>query len=95
MPALVNFAEDACVYAAMPGMLIFAFFATMLILRATRAPGAGLTSGIVLMGFGVWIIWAGAIRHHEAVDAFDSMPRIAPLLFGTWLVVKGALRFSA
>ena len=76
-------------------MLFFAFFATLLILRATRAPGAGLTSGIMLMGFGIWMLWAGTVRHHYEFYPLDSMPRIASLLFGAWLVVKGALRFSA
>jgi len=79
----------------MPGMLFLAFFATFVILRATRAPGAGLTSGIMLMAFGIWMLWAGAVRHPFVFYPLDSMPRIASLLLGAWLVVKGALRFSA
>jgi hypothetical protein len=76
-------------------MLIVAFFATLVILRATRGPGAGLRSGILLMGFGIWMLWAGTARHHSEFYPLDSMPRIASLLLGAWLVVKGALRFSA
>ena len=37
----------------MPGMLFFAFFATLLILRLTNPPGNSLTRGIVLIAFGV------------------------------------------
>jgi hypothetical protein len=76
-------------------MLIVAFFATLVILRATRAQGAGLASGIMLMGLGIWMLWAGAVRHHYEFYPLDVMPRIASLLLGAWLVVKGALRASA
>jgi hypothetical protein len=76
-------------------MLILALFATLVILRATRTPGAGLTSGIMLMAFGIWMLWAGTVRHHHEFYPLASMPRIANLLLGAWLVVKGALRFSA
>ena len=79
----------------MLGMLFLAFFATLVILRATRAPGAGLPSGIMLMAFGIWMLWAGAVQHHYEFYPLDSMPRIGSLLLGAWLVVKGALRFSA
>jgi hypothetical protein len=79
----------------MPGMLIFAFFATLVILRAARTPGGGRTSGIMLMGFGILLLWAGAVRHHDEFYPLDDMPRIASLLLGAWLVVKGALRASA
>ena len=79
----------------MPGMLFLAFFATLVILRGTRAPGAALPSGIMLMAFGIWMLWAGAVRHHYEFYPLDSMPRIGSLLLGAWLVVKGALRFSA
>lgn len=79
----------------MPGMLLLAFFATLVILRGTRAPGARLPSGIVLMAFVIWMLWAGAVRRHTEFYLLDSMPRIASLLLGAWLVVKGALRFSA
>jgi hypothetical protein len=76
-------------------MLIFAFFATLVILRAARAPGAGLTSGIMLMGLGIWLLWAGAVRYHYEFCPLDGLPRITSLLLGAWLVVKGALRASA
>jgi hypothetical protein len=76
-------------------MLILAFFSVLIVLRATRAPGAGLTSAIVLMGFGVWMLWTGTVRHHGEFYLLDSPPRIGSLLLGTWLVVKGALRLSA
>jgi fatty acid desaturase len=76
-------------------MLMLAFFATLVVLRATRAPGAGLTSGIMLMAFGIWMLWAGTVRHQYEFYPLDSMPRITSLLLGAWLVVKGALRFSA
>jgi len=79
----------------MPGMLFFAFFATLVILRATRTPGARLPSGIMLMAFGAWMLWAGTVRHHNEFYLVDSVPRLATLLLGAWLVVKGALRFSA
>lgn len=79
----------------MPGMLFLAFFATLVILRATRAPGAGLPRGIMLMAFGILMLWAGTVRHHYEFYPLDSMPRIATLLLGAWMVVKGALRFSA
>jgi hypothetical protein len=49
----------------------------------------------MLMAFGIWMLWAGAVRHHYEFYPLDSMPRIASLLLGAWLVVKGALRFSA
>jgi hypothetical protein len=76
-------------------MLFLAFFATLVILRATPAPGEGLTSGIMLMAFGIWMLWAGAVRHHYEFYPLDGMPRITSLLLGAWLVVKGALRFSS
>lgn len=79
----------------MPGMLFLAFFATLLILREMRGSGARLPSGILLMAFGIWLLWSGAVRHHYEFYPLDSMPRIASLLLGAWLVVKGALRFSA
>jgi hypothetical protein len=76
-------------------MLLLAFFATLVILRETRTPGARQPSGIILMAFGIWMLWAGAVRHHSQFYPLDSMPRITSLLLGAWLVVKGALRFSA
>jgi hypothetical protein len=88
----VNPARGAFVYAAMPGMLVLAFFSVAIVLRATRG---GMTGGILLMGFGVWMLWAGAVRHHDELYLLDSPPRIGSLLLGTWLVVKGVLRFSA
>jgi len=91
-PAFLNPVCSSFVYAAMPGMLIFAFFATLVILRAARAPGVGRTSGIMLMGLGILLLWAGAVRHRDEFYPLDDMPRIASLLLGAWLVVKGALR---
>jgi hypothetical protein len=76
-------------------MLFLAFFAILVILRTTRTPGAGVTSGIMLMAFGIWMLWAGTVRHHYEFYPLDSMPRITSLLLGAWLVVKGALRFSS
>ena len=89
----MNRAEVAFVYAAMSGMLILAFFSVLIVLRATR--GRGTTGGILLMGLGVWMLWAGAVPHHDELYLLDSPPRIGNVLLGTWLVVKGALRFSA
>ena len=77
----------------MPGMLILAFFSVLIVLRATR--GGRMPGGILLMGFGVWMLWTGAVRHHDELYLLDSPPRIGILLLGTWLVVKGALRLSA
>jgi hypothetical protein len=74
-------------------MPILAFFSILIVLRATR--GGGMTGGILLMGFGVWMLWAGAVRHHDELYVLYSPPRIGSLLLGMWLVVKGALRFSA
>ncbi len=78
----------------MPGMLFFAFLATLLILRLTHAPGSSLTSGIVLMGFGVWVIWASVTHSHYGMYVYGP-PHFFVLLFGLWLVVKGALRASS
>jgi hypothetical protein len=79
----------------MPGMLFLAFFATLLVLRAT---GARMTSGVALMAFGIWLLWNTATHHYYGFEyGFDGYdpPRLVSLLFGTWLVVKGALRASS
>ena len=64
-------------------------------IQSASVPASRLPSGIMLMAFGIWLLWSGAVRHHYEFYPLDSMPRIASLLLGAWLVVKGALRFSA
>jgi hypothetical protein len=81
------------VYAAMPGMLIVAFFATLIILRATRASGACVTGGIVLIGFGIWLVWTSVVGHPHGMSL--EGPHAFTLMLGIWLVVKGALRASS
>jgi hypothetical protein len=77
----------------MPGMLIFAFVATLIILRVTHASGACLTGGIVLIGFGIWLVWNSVVgRPH---DLLLEGPHLFTLMLGVWLVVKGALRASS
>jgi len=78
----------------MPGLLIFAFFATLLFLRLTRATGAGIPGGVVLMGFGVWLL-LDATRHARFAGSLLDSPQLFVLLLGIWCVVKGALRASS
>jgi hypothetical protein len=77
----------------MPGLLIFAFFATLLVLRLTRAPGACISGGLVLMGFGVWLLMDVTI-HARGGGALLEPPQLFVLMLGLWCVIKGALRFS-
>ena len=83
----------------MPGMLIFAFFATLLVLRLTGGSGSRLTSGVILMAIGVWILWSVVTHRHGDVYFYGGptlyIPHMAGLLIGVWLVVKGALRASS
>jgi hypothetical protein len=78
----------------MPGLLFFAFVATLVVLRLTRPPGGALTSGVMLIGFGVWLLWSAVRREHYGFDVYGP-PHFAVLLLGLWLVVKGALRASS
>ena len=75
-------------------MLLFAFFATLCVLRLTRPPGGSLTSGVILMMFGVWVVW-GAVSHNRYGFHVYGPPEIFVLGFGLWMVVKGALRASS
>ena len=77
----------------MPGLLIFAFFATLLVLRLTRAPGSALSGGIVLMGFGIWLL-LDATKHSRFSGSLVEPPQLFVLLLGLWCVVKGALRMA-
>jgi hypothetical protein len=77
----------------MPGLLIFAFFATLLVLRLTRAPGSALSGGIVLMGFGIWLL-LDATKHSRFAGSLVEPPQLFVLLLGLWCVVKGALRMA-
>ena len=77
----------------MPGLLVFAFFATLIVLRATRAPGACLSGGIVLMGFGIWLL-LDATKHTSASALLLEPPHFFVLLLGLWCVIKGALRMA-
>jgi len=80
----------------MAGMLFFAFFATLIILRLTNPPGNSLTSGIVLIAFGVWVIWGSVSHSHYGYGMYVyGPPHFFVLLFGVWMVVKGALRASS
>jgi multisubunit Na+/H+ antiporter MnhB subunit len=76
-----------------PGLLIVAFFATLLVLRLTRAPGGSLTGGIVLMGFGVWLL-LDATKHSRFAGSLVEPPQVFVLMLGLWCVVKGALRMA-
>ena len=78
----------------MAGLLFFAFFATLLILRLTQPTGGALTSGIVLIAFGVWVIWSSVSHGHYGMYVYGP-PHFFVLLFGVWMVVKGALRASS
>jgi hypothetical protein len=78
----------------MPGMLLFAFFATLFVLRLTRPPGGALTSGIILMMFGVWVVWGSVTGTHYGFHVYGP-PQLFVVGFGLWLVVKGALRASS
>jgi hypothetical protein len=77
----------------MPGLLIFAFFATLLVLRLTRAPGACLPGGIVLLGFGIWLL-LDATKHTSYGGSLVEPPQLFVLLLGLWCVIKGALRMA-
>jgi hypothetical protein len=78
----------------MPGLLIFAFFATLLVLRLTRAPGSALSGGIVLMGFGIWLL-LDATKHARFNGSLVEPPQLFVLLLGLWcVVIKGALRMA-
>ena len=77
----------------MPGMLIFAFFATFFILRVTRATGASLAGGITLIAFGIWLVWHSVVGHPG--DILLEGPHVFTLMLGVWMVVKGALRASS
>jgi hypothetical protein len=76
------------------GLLFVAFFATLLILRLTDAPGSAATSGIVMIAFGSWVIWSSVTHHHYGMYVYGP-PHFFVLLFGVWLVVKGALRAAS
>jgi hypothetical protein len=76
-----------------PGVLIFAFFATLLVLRLTRAPGASLSGGIALMGFGVWLL-LDATKHSRFAGSIVEPPQVFVLMLGLWCVIKGALRMA-
>jgi hypothetical protein len=82
------------VYSGMPGMLFFGFVATLMILRLMRPAGGGLASGIVLIAFGVVLLWSTVTHEHYGFDVYGP-PNIFVLGFGLWLVVKGALRASS
>jgi hypothetical protein len=77
----------------MVGWLIFGLFIAVIMLQATRLPEARLAGGILLMGFGIWLIWAAISRSHYTPFIYE--PQFLPILFGLWLIVKGALRFAA
>ena len=77
----------------MPGLLIFAFFATLLVLRLTRAPGSALSGGIVLMGFGIWLL-LDATKHARFDGSLVEPPQVFILFLGLWCVVKGGLRLA-
>jgi len=89
----LNAAAHTSVYSGMPGMLFLAFFATLVVLRLTRPPGGALTSGVVLIGFGVWLLWSAVRHEHYGFDVYGPS-HFGVLLLGLWLVVKGALRAS-
>ena len=76
----------------MVGWLIFGVFVAVIMLRATALPEARLAGGILLMAFGIWLIWA-SVSHSP--HPFIYAPPFLPILFGLWLIVKGALRFAA
>jgi hypothetical protein len=78
----------------MPGLLIFAFFATLLVLRLTRAPGSALSGGIVLMGFGIWLL-LDATKHSRFNGSLVEPPQLFVLLLGLWCVrIGGVLRIT-
>ncbi len=73
--------------------MIFGLFIAVIMLRATALPEAHLAGGILLMGFGIWLIWATI--SHSRFTPFIYAPEFIPLVFGLWLIVRGALRFAA
>lgn len=81
------------VYFRMPGLLVFAFFATLLVLRLARPPGRCLPGGIALMGFGVWLL-LDATSHSTLAGSLEQPPHLFVLMLGLWCVIKGALRMA-
>jgi hypothetical protein len=77
----------------MVGWLIFGVFVAVIMLRATALPEARLAGGILLMAFGIWLVWAAV--SHSPFTPFIYAPQFLPIVFGLWLIVKGALRFAA
>jgi hypothetical protein len=75
------------------GWLIFGVFVAVIMLRATALPEARLAGGILLMAFGIWLVWAAV--SHSRFTPFIYAPQFLPIFFGLWLIVKGALRFAA
>src|SRR5712691_986566 len=41
----------------MTGWLLFAFLTALIVLRAVAVPEARLAGGLLIMAFGIWIIW--------------------------------------
>jgi hypothetical protein len=78
----------------MAGWILFAFFLTLIVLRALAIPEGRLIGGVLIMAAGIWLIWTAAV-HPYGWSSFRHTPNALPLLFGEWLVVRGALRFAS
>jgi len=74
------------------GWLILGAFIATIMLRATALPEAQLAGGVLLMVFGIWLIWSAVSA--SPFTPFRYSPHILPIAFGLWLIVKGALRFA-
>ena len=77
----------------MVGWLFVGLFMALIVLRAVALPEARMASGVLLMGFGIWLVWAAV--SYSYFSPFRYAPHVLPLMFGLWLIVKGALRFAA
>jgi len=77
----------------MVGWLFLGLFIGVVALRAVALPEARVASGVLVMGFGVWLVWAAA--SYPPFSPFRYTPHILQVLFGLWLIVRGALRFAS
>ena len=78
----------------MEGWIVFALIVAWILLRRLAVPEARMGGGILIMGAGIWLIYAVA-AHPSHWSSVHSPDIVFPLLIGLWMIVKGALRFAS